>query len=230
MTKRWILILTLLALAGGIVAAADDAPRSLFNGKDLTGWDGDPKFWSVKDGALTGQTTPENPTKGNTFLIWKGGTLKDFELRVKFRLLGNNSGVQYRSKDLGNWAVSGYQGDIDAENRYTGMLYEERGRGFVARVGEKVTVPPDGKPVKTGSVGDPEAIRAAIRKDDWNEFVITARGNHLTHAINGKLTAEAVDDDPKGRSLEGILAFQLHAGPPMTVQFKDIVLKVLPPQ
>lgn len=208
-------------------AAAADKTRSLFNGKDLTGWDGDPKFWTVKDGAITGTTTPENPTKANTFLIWRGGTLKDFELRVKFRIQGNNSGIQYRSKDLGNWVVGGYQADFEAGDTYTGIIYEERGRGILAKVGEKVRVGPDGKPVKTGDLGDPNEIRAAVKKGEWNEYVITARGNHLTHAINGRTTAELVDDDTKGRAMEGILALQLHQGGPMTVQFKDIRLKVL---
>jgi hypothetical protein len=221
----------LLALGAVAVAGGDEAgPQSLFNGKDLSGWDGDPKFWTVRDGAITGQTTAANPTKANTFLLWKGGPVKDFELRAKFRIEGNNSGIQYRSKDLGNWVVGGYQADMDAENRFTGIIYEERGRGILANVGEKVTIQPDGKPVKTGSVGDPAAIQAAIRKGDWNEYVITAQGNHLTHAINGKTTAEAVDDDPKGRAAAGILALQLHAGPPMTVQFKEILLRVLPPE
>jgi 3-keto-disaccharide hydrolase len=221
-------VILALAAAGTGAGGAQEF-RSLFNGKDLAGWDGNPKFWSVKDGAITGQTTAENPTPGNTFLIWKGGTLKDFELRLKFRIQGNNSGVQYRSKDLGNWVVSGYQADIDAAGQYTGIFYEERGRGILGQVGEKVTVGADGKPVKTGSVGDPKEIKAAVRKDDWNEYVIVARGNHFTQAINGRTTVEAIDEDTAKRAMEGILALQLHAGQPMTIQFKEIRLRVLPP-
>jgi hypothetical protein len=223
LTIALVISLALLAAAAG----AQSEAKSLFNGKDLAGWEGDPKFWSVRDGAITGMTTPENRTPGNTFLIWRGGTLKDFELRLKFRIQGGNSGVQYRSKDMGNWVVGGYQADFEAGDMFTGIIYEERGRGILAKVGEKVRIGEDGKPVVTGSVGDPARIRAAVKKGDWNEYVITARGNHLVQSINGAVTAEAVDEDAARRAMEGILALQLHAGPPMTVQFKDITLKPL---
>lgn len=218
--------IVLSCAAGGL--GAQEGVVSLFNGQDLSGWDGDPKFWSVKDGAITGVSTAENPVKTNTFLIWKGGTVKNFELWAKFRLEGNNSGIQYRSKDLGEWRVGGYQADMDVANTYTGILYEERGRGILANVGTKSTVAQNGPVQVTGSVGDPAEIKAAIRKDDWNEYHITARGNHLVHAINGKVTAELIDDDEAKRAMEGILALQLHSGPPMTVRFKEIRLKVLP--
>ena len=206
-------------------AAAGDV-QTLFNGKDLTGWDGDPRFWSVQDGAITGITTKEKPTPGNTFIIWRGGTLKDFELRLAWRLENHNSGIQYRSKDRGKWVVHGYQADMDGSNTYTGILYEEGGRGIVATVGQKVTVGPDGKPKVTGTVSDPKDVKAAIKKD-WNDYLITARGNHLVQKINGIVTVDVTDEDEKGRAMEGILAFQLHAGGPMKVQFKDITLKVL---
>jgi len=222
------LLLAAIALSSAAGALQAQEGKSLFNGTDLSGWDGDPKFWSVKDGAITGVSTADNPVKVNTFLIWKGGTLKNFELRAKYRLEGNNSGIQYRSKDLGEWRVGGYQADMDATNTYTGILYEERGRGILAKVGTKSTVRPGGQVEVTGSVGDPAEIKAAIRKDGWNEYRITARGNHLVHEINGKTTAELIDEDEGKRAMEGILALQLHQGPPMTVQFKDIRLKVLP--
>jgi hypothetical protein len=234
MLRRCLLIASLLALTGFSAAGGPNdppgEPRPLFNGKDLAGWDGDSHFWSVKDGAITGATTAENPAKGNTFLIWKGGRLRNFELRAKFRLQGGNSGIQYRSKDLGNWVVSGYQADMDAADAYTGIIYEERGRGILAKVGEKATVGADGKPQVTGSVGDAAAIRAVFRKGEWNDYLITARDNHLAHAINGRVTAELVDNDEQRRAMEGILALQLHAGPPMTVQFKEIMLRVLDAQ
>lgn len=225
-------LLVLLAASAAAVggrgpAGAAPAAKALFNGRNLEGWDGDPKYWSVKEGAITGQTTAENPLKINTFLIWRGGTVKDFELRAKFRLQGVNSGIQYRSKDLGDWHVGGYQADMDAANMYTGMLYEERGRGILAKPGEKVTIGADGKPVVTGSVGDAAAIRASLKPDGWNEYVIRAEGNHLAHWINGHPSAEALDEDPKGRAMEGILALQLHVGGPMVVQFKDLMLTPL---
>lgn len=209
------------------VMAADDEPgfKSLFNGKDLTGWDGNPKFWSVKDGTITGQTTEENKTDGNTFLIWKDGTVDDFELRLSYKIVNGNSGIQYRSKDVGNWVVGGYQGDFEAGDTYSGILYEERGRGILAQRGQKTEIGPDGKVNVTGSVGDSKEIQAAIKKEDWNDYVIVAQGNKLKHVINGKTTAEVTDNQPDKRAMSGILALQLHAGPAMTVQFKNIRIK-----
>jgi type 1 glutamine amidotransferase len=209
------------------VHAADEEAgfKSLFNGKDLSGWDGNSKFWSVKDGAITGQTTQENPTSGNTFLIWRDGTVDDFELRLQYKIVGGNSGIQYRSKDLGNWVVGGYQGDFEAGETYSGILYEERGRGILAQRGQKTEISPDGKVNVVGSLGDTKEIQAGIKKEDWNEYVILARGNELTHIINGRVTAEVTDNQPEKGAKSGILALQLHAGPAMTVQFKNIRIK-----
>lgn len=202
--------------------------KSLFDGKTLEGWDGNPKFWFVDDGAITGQTTKENPTDGNTFLIWKGGKVKDFELRLSYKIVGGNSGIQYRSKDFGKWVVGGYQGDFEAGKTYTGILYEERmTRGIMAQRGEKVVFGEDGKREVTGSVGKSDEIQAGIKHEDWNEYVIIAKGHELKHIINGKTTIEVTDNDPKKFVAEGILALQLHAGPPMTVQFKDVRIKEL---
>lgn len=201
--------------------------ESIFNGRDLSGWDGDEKFWSVKDGAITGQTTAENPTKANTFLIWKGGTVKDFELRLKFRMEGGNTGIQYRSKDKGNWVVNGYQADFDAGKTYAGILYEEGGRGILANVGQKVTIGANGKIQVTGVTTDPKEIRGAIDIKEWNDYVVIAKGNHLTHIINGKTTVDVIDEQVEKRAMEGIVAFQVHAGPPMKIQFKDIFIKDL---
>ena len=205
--------------------------KAIFNGKDLTDWDGDPKFWSVKDGAITGLTTAENPTKGNTFLVWRGGTTKDFELTMMFKLDNHNSGVQYRSKtvdnDAGKWVMRGYQADMDEKNTYTGGLYEEKGRGIVAKPGQKVTIGENGKPKVTGTLAEPKDVLAKIKNKDWNELVIIAQGNHLVQKLNGLQTIDVTDDDPKGRAMEGLLGLQVHAGPPMKVQFKEIMLKVL---
>ncbi len=209
---------------------------SIFNGKDLTGWEGNPKLWSVKDGAITGQTTPDNPAQGNTFLIWTNGTVADFELRCSFKLVPGdskgfaNSGIQYRSKvmDPANWVVGGYQADMEAGPTYTGILYEERmTRGIMAARGEKVVWDKDGKKQVVGSVGDAAEIGAAIKKGDWNDYVIIAKGNHLQQFINGRQTVDVVDECEAKRALSGVLALQLHAGPPMTAQFKNIRLKKL---
>lgn len=219
------------SLAVGSAYAADDEEgfKSIFNGKDLTGWDGNPKFWSVKEGVIQGQTTKENPTSGNTFLIWKDGTLEDFELRLSYRIVGGNSGIQYRSKDMENWVVGGYQADFEAGDTYSGILYEERGRGILAQRGEKVIIDKEGKKQAT-SVADTKELQTKIKKEDWNDYVITAQGNHLVHKINGNVTADVTDEQPDKRAMSGILALQLHAGPPMTVEFKNIRLKKLEPK
>ena len=199
----------------------------LFNGKDLTGWSGDPRFWRVEDGVIVGETTADNPTEENTFLIWEGGTVEDFHLSFDFRLTGGNSGVQYRSKDLGNWAVSGYQGDLDAENMWTGMLYEEQGRGIVARRGQRVVIEGDDSTETfnvVGSVGDADSLAAEIDLDRWNTYEIIARGNHLVHKVNGNVTAEVTDNQEAKRADSGILAFQIHRGPPMKIELRDITL------
>ncbi len=218
--------------------AADNAPadakadeegfKPIFDGRSLEGWDGNPKFWSVKDGAITGQTTPDNPTKGNTFIIYKGGNVADFELRLSYRIVAGNSGIQYRSKDFGDWVVGGYQADFEAGKTYTGILYEERKtRGVMAQRGEKVVFGEDGKREVVGSVGKSEDIQASIKHEDWNEYTIVAKGPELKHVINGKTTIEVTDNDPKKFAAEGILALQLHQGPPMIVQFKNVRIKEL---
>jgi type 1 glutamine amidotransferase len=220
-----------IALLAGAVDVLRSQPETgfapLFNGKDLTGWDGNPKFWSVRDGVITGQTTVENPTQGNTFLIWRNGTVEDFELRLSYRIVGGNSGIQYRSKDLGNWVAGGYQADFEAGKTYSGILYEEKGRGILAKRGEKTVIDSAGKVEVVGSVGDPAELQAAIKHEDWNDYVIVAQGNHLVHRINGRVTADVTDNQPDKRAMSGILALQLHAGPPMTVQFKEVRLKRL---
>ena len=211
--------------------------QNLFNGKDLTGWDGNPKLWSVKDGAITGQTTAENPAKGNTFLIWTNGTPGDFELRCSFKLVPGddkgfaNSGVQYRSRifDPANWVVGGYQADMEAGPTYTGILYEERLRGIMAQRGEKVVWTEDDKKQVVGSVGDAKDIEASIKKGDWNTYVIIAKGNHLQQFINGKQTVDVTDDCSAKRAMTGLIALQLHAGPPMMAQFKNVRIKSLTP-
>ena len=203
-----------------------------FNGKDLTGWEGNPAFWSVKDGAITGQTTKENPTKGNTFLIYTNGNVEDFELRLSYKIVGGNSGIQYRSKVVNpkNWVVNGYQADFEAGKTYSGILYEEGGRGILAKRGEKVVVKEvDGKhkPEVTGALGKSEDIQKKIKDEDWNDYLIIAKGNHLQHFINGTQTVDVIDEQKSKAAKSGILALQLHAGPPMTVQFKDIRIKKL---
>jgi len=233
-TQRHLIVamLSMMVLSPLALWAADGEAefRSLFNGKDLSGWDGNPKFWSVRDGTITGQTTPDNPTQGNTFLIWRLGTVEDFELHVSYRIVGGNSGIQYRSRDLGNWVVGGYQADFEAGKIYSGILYDEKGRGILAKRGEKTTVDASGKVQVTGSVGDSDQLQAAIKNEGWNDYVVIAKGNHLIHKINGHVTVDVTDDQVEKRPSSGILALQLHAGPPMLVQFKDIRMKRIKPE
>lgn len=204
---------------------------AIFDGKTLNNWDGEPGFWRVEDGAIVGQTTPEKQLKLNTFIIWRGGTTKDFELKAEYRVTETaNSGVQYRSvvlSDVGQWVMKGYQADIDGKNSYTGMLYEERGRGFVAPRGQFVRMAEGGTPKLIGSPGESEALRAFIKTGDWNQIHIIARGILITQVINGHVMSMVIDEDPKGRSMEGLLGLQLHVGPPMKVEFRNILFRKL---
>ena len=210
---------------------------SLFNGKDLAGWAGRPQHWTVEDGAITGRTTKENPAQGNNFLIWTNGTVNDFELRLSYKIVANNSqgfansGIQYRSKDFGKFVVGGYQADMEAGKTYSGILYEERMDGILAQRGQKTvvkTVDGKAKVEVTGTLGKSEDIQAKIKDNDWNEYLVIAEGNHLRHFINGVQTVDVIDEREGGKAAkEGILALQLHAGEPMTVQFKNIRIKTL---
>lgn len=230
--------LPVIIVSAAVTIFAHAAEKSLFNGKDLTGWKGLPGFWSVKDGAITGQTTADNLVKENTFLIWDGEA-GDFELHFKYKVVdkdgkadgGGNSGVQYRSKVVkpDYFVVSGYQADFEVGKTYSGILYEEKGRGILAKRGEKVVITDGDKPGKpkievTGEVGKSDEIQAGIKPADWNEFVVIAKGGHLQHFINGKQTVDVTDNGAVAAK-SGLIALQLHVGPPMTVQFKDIVLK-----
>jgi len=214
----------------------------IFNGKDLTGWDGDPRLWSVKDGAIRGQTTLTKPALRNTFLIWRGGKLKDFILKIKFRIQNGNSGIQYRSKEFAKWRISGYQAEVENNPGKVGFLYHEAGRGWLVNVGDFMLIDKDGKKNIISKVADRDAlIKAGYYKEkEWNEYTIIAQGNHLIHYLNGYKTMELIDndrvtdpDDPKdrkGAAREGLLALQIHAGPPMLVEFKDIRIKHLKPK
>ena len=214
--------------------ADEDGFESLFDGTTLKNWDGNPKFWSVEDGTITGQTTANNPTSGNTFIVWRGGELTDFELRLDYKIIGGNSGIQYRSfepdAEKQKWVVGGYQGDFEAGETYSGILYGERFRGILANRGQKTElVRNDGKfEVKVlGSVGESAEIQSKIKNEDWNSYTITANGFHFVHKINGVTTIDCTDNDEEQRRAAGILALQLHAGPPMKVQFRNIRVKKL---
>ena len=217
------LSLALLLLPALQAFAVEEEFKSLFNGKDLTGWAGKSEFWSVKDGAIFGETTPDRPTQGNTFLVWQGGEVDDFVFKAKVRFSGNNSGVQYRSEHVGpakNYVMKGYQADLHPKPEYFGMLYAEKWRGIVAQRFQKVVVGPDGKAEVMGEVGDKTQ---KLVDQEWNELTIVAVGNRQIHQVNGVTTMDLTDNHPEAKR-EGLLGLQLHAGKPMKVEFKDIQL------
>ena len=217
---------------------------SLFDGNSLHEWEFDPVYWSVKEGAIVGEITPETVLKNNTFIIWKGGEVGDFELKVDFWISEKgNSGVQYRSERFTEvaYALRGYQADIDGGNLYTGQNYEERKRTTLAYRGQKTQIAsaPDSIASIGGYVhnnawkglvlveelGDRTALGNLIKKGEWNTIHIVAKGNLMKHYVNGTLMSEVLDEDTKNRKLSGLLGFQVHVGPPMKVMFKNILLK-----
>ena len=220
---------TLVVLSASVVLSTQlDAQefRSIFNGKDLAGWKGDMTRWTVKDGAITGTTTKESPLPHNQFLIWDG-TVGDFEFKAEFRLIGeNNSGVQYRSQSIegsGDFRIKGYQADIHSKSSYTGMLYDEGGRGIVAQRGQRVVVTDKGEKKVVGKT-DP-VVQEDLTK--WNSIEIRAVGNRLIHAINGKVTVDITDQETKNQEFKGLMALQIHKGKPMVIQFRKLQLREL---
>jgi hypothetical protein len=213
--------------------------KQIFDGTTLKGWDGDPKFWRAEGGAIVGQTTAENKLTENTFVIWRGGEPADFELKLEYRINATNSGIQIRSVHLpagtdggrsgpiqGKWVMKGYQADIDVDNRYTGQIYEERGRMFLAMRGQFSYIPEGGGPKVVGALQTTDdALKGVIKNNDWNQVHIIARGNMVTEILNGHVTSVLVDDDTKGRLLKGLIGFQCHVGDPMKVEFRNIWLK-----
>lgn len=241
---RRILAMALCSAVVVWVAKAEQAPaeqpgmRQIFNGKDLSGWDGDPKHWSVKDGLLRGESTPDNPARGNTFLIWTAGETKDFELRLTFRCnAANNSGIQYRSQripskpDAANrWRVRGYQHEIRNEHKMpnvSGFIYDEGGkRGRIILAGEQGYYS-DGKKTVEKKLITQEEFSSLMKVDEWNDVVIIAKGNHIRHYLNNRLILDFKDNDPELALTEGILALQLHGGKPMWVEFKSVRIRDL---
>lgn len=227
--KRLLATLTLLTF-GATATLADDGWVSIFDGKDLKGYEGDPSLWSVKDGAITGSTVGHR-IPYNKFLLWTG-KVENFELKCKFRMDGGNSGIQYRSRHLtkaGQFVVGGYQADMDAGGQFTGILYEERARGILAQVGQKIIIDPKGRKHLVGSLGTRASILGKnFNIKDWHDYLIVGKGNHLQQFIDGKQTIDVIDLDTAHRAMEGIIAFQLHAGFDMVAQFKDVQLKKLP--
>lgn len=203
---------------------------SIFNGTSLDGWDGDPKYWRVEDGCLVGEITPETIVKRNTFIIWRGGQPADFELKLQYRVSDRgNSGINYRSVQLTDaaWSLAGYQADLDGQDRYNGQNYEERGRTFLAMRGQLVRLTPGNKPAVLSSLGESDAIKAVFQRGEWNEYHLVIRGNILVHSLNGRVMSVVIDDDPAKARTDGLIGVQVHVGPPMKVEYRNIRLKTL---
>jgi hypothetical protein len=221
--------------AGGLAVKPleESGFHAIFDGKTLDGWDCDPDFWRVENGAIVGETRLDHQPKQNIFCIWKGGQPGDFELIVQYRLTGvndGNSGIQYRSierPDIAKWVMQGYQADIDLKQRYTGQIYEERARGFLAMRGQIAYISNGQKPGSIGSLGDSDELKGLIKPDGWNDLDIIARGNVLIQLLNGRVMSELVDDDTAGRKMQGEIGIQVHRLPncAMKIETRNIRIK-----
>lgn len=244
----------LLILVGLIIGGCNVSNRphqnqagffKIFDGKTLNGWEGDPQYWRVENGNLVGEITPATLLKTNSFIIWRGGKPADFELTLEFKITqGGNSGINYRSMELTDvpHALKGYQADIDGANRYTGQNYEERARTTLAYRGQKVTVKPFDETTQpasaeriknnawiqrtvAGSLGDSDSLKSKINAEDWNTCRLVIKGNRLLHYINDILMSDVTDNDSVNAKSEGLLGVQVHVGPPMKVEYRNIMLK-----
>ncbi len=201
---------------------------SIFDGKSLAGWEGDSVYWSVKNGAIVGEVTPETLLKRNSFLIWREGTTGDFELKLHYKVSAEgNSGINYRSFEVDGipLALRGYQCDIDGKGQWSGQNYEERGRTFLALRGQVTQISDGEKPVEIGTVGEKDKLFDFIKKEDWNEIHLIIRGNTLIHVINNHVMSIVTDNDIANRKMEGLLGVQVHVGPPMTIEYRNIRIK-----
>src|SRR5215204_4793191 len=217
-SSAWITTLLVAMLLRPLAAQSDPTGdpefKSIFDGRTLAAWQGDPTYWRVENGCLVGEVTPETVMKQNSFIIWRGGVTRDFELKLEYRISAKgNSGINYRSVEVTGlpFALRGYQADLDGQDRnkaplrHTGQNYEERGRTFLARRGEVVQVDATAKPRVIGSVGESRALERLIKSDDWNEVHLIARGNVLTHIFNGQVMSIVIDDDVANRRHHGLL-------------------------
>ena len=229
MTTTNILSALLLCVAVQAPATAvEDGFTPIFNGKDLTGWEGEPGWWSVEDGAITGTTTAQKPLKRARYLFWRGGEPADFELRLNYRFKSpsGNSGINFRSRELPEGDVKGYQADMETGPTWTGVLYECNQRGGMTKRGQKVVIAEDGERQVTTFANAAE-LRKRVKPNDWNEYVVVARGPEIILKINGIVMSHVIDREKGKAAAAGRIALQIHPGPPMKVQFKNIRLKIL---
>ena len=225
------LLLTLSFPALLLAAEPEPGFTSMFNGKELTGWEGMPGWWRVENGCIVSKSTKEKPCPRAHYLMWRGGKPADFELRLEFRLLGEggNSGVQFRSREVPEWDTSGYQADIENGDQWTGCLFEHT-RGGVAMRGEKVVIDAEGKKEITKLPGeDSKALLGHFKRNEWNSYTILARGADITLKINDVLMTQVTDHQAGVAARDGIIALQMHPGPPMRIEFRNLRIKMLPP-
>ncbi|WP_197441140.1 3-keto-disaccharide hydrolase [Thalassoglobus neptunius] len=218
------------------------AEKVLFDGKTLDGWDGDPRFWRVEDGAIVGETTADNKAEQNTFLIYRGGEFGNFDMSFEYQVKGFNSGVQYRSEEIGEWSIGGYQCDFEDRwhstdsgkvDKFSGMFFDEKGRMFMGQRGDAVVVRTNSengkKPLieKIGTVGDPVQLEKAIHRDGWNRCRVIANDFQFVHIINDRVMSIGIDEDTEHRKSSGLIAFQLHSGPPMQIRIRNLKVREL---
>lgn len=244
-------ILTVLLIFGIFAGCqnkkTDDGFISIFDGKSLNGWKGDSLYWRVENGILTGEITPETILSRNSFLVWQNGAPENFELKLEYRISQDgNSGINYRSEEIPDLphALRGYQFDIDGKNNYTGQNYEERRRTTLAYQGQTVVLNPlpdslsklpVSDLVRSNSwteaeiieLADVAELRSHIKNNDWNSCHLIVNGNNMKHILNGVLMSEVTDNDLLHGRRRGLIGVQVHVGPPMKVEFRNIRLKTL---
>jgi hypothetical protein len=204
---------------------------SIFDGT-LKNWEGNLDVWRLENGAITGISTPEKPS-GVTYMIWKGGEPKNFELKAEMKLegAGLNSGIQYRSTIVppargGMPGLKGYQADFDFAGRYTGQLYEQATpRGIISWRGQVVRAEQGKRPRLLAMLGDPEEMKSVIKTGDWNQIHVIARGNTLIHIVNGRTMSIFIDDDPTMAASQGVIGLQIEGTG--KVSFRNLWLKNL---
>ena len=215
-----------------VLPATSRDSRPIFDGKSLAGWEGNTTYWRAENGVLVGEITPATVIKSNTFIIWRGGTPADFELKIDYRITeAGNSGINYRSVVVpdpvtpeNKFAMKGYQFDLDGRRRYDGNNYEEKGRLFLAVRGQISHVVGGRPPIVLSSFATSDEL-ATVPTSDWNAAHLIVRGNSATHILNGRLMSITIDDDAPNRKLEGLIGMQVHTGPPMKIEYRNIRLK-----
>ena len=228
---RWRCVLRIsmfmVAMSFTVSSLAEDdlGFTSMFNGVDLTGWEGQPGWWSVQNGLLTAESTVEKPCTRSHYLYWSGGEPADFDMRCRFRISDHgNSGIQFRSERRDNWDTWGYQADMDGAGEYMGCLYQHE-RGLVAQRGQKVHIDKEGKKTITTFADAAELLRN-IHREQWNSYRILAKGPCISMWINDVLMCEVEDHQPRLGLRRGIIALQMHQGPPMKIEYSDLKIKV----